>query len=85
MVDKMKRFILKITLIFLHWFRGLFHYGTLPYFNCDTRLKNGKDKKLIFIVEIAQSICSKTVELYRKLDLYYTDTYGANYYYDGNN
>ena len=79
----MKRFILKITLIFLHWFRGLFHYGTLPYFNCDTRLKNGKDKKLIFIVEIAQSICSKTEELYRKLDGYYTDTYGANYYYDG--
>ena len=53
----MKQVLLKIILNFLWWFRGLFHYGKLPYFNCD---KN----------TTAQSICCKTEELYRFLDCY---------------
>tara|TARA_R100000655_G_scaffold103521_1_gene150037 strand:+ start:319 stop:558 length:240 start_codon:yes stop_codon:yes gene_type:complete len=78
------KILLKITLNFLFWFRGLFHYGTIPYFNCyEHYKKNGcrikKNKKLI---KIAQAICWKTEQLYRFLDDYYYEKYDGSYYYD---
>ena len=65
--------LLKIILCFLHWFRGLFHYGKIPYINCDECYINKrgervyKNKKL---VSIAQSICWNTEQLYRFLSCY---------------